>query len=381
MVSVADVAAWFEDAYPPALAEDWDRVGLSVGDPDAEVEGVLFAVDVTDAVVDQALEWGAQLVVSHHPLLLRGVHAVRTDEPKGRVVARLLRAGVSVFSAHTNADSATDGVADALASACGLVDLRPLAPVPAPALRKVVTFVPPEHADAVVAALASAGAGHIGDYEACAFRSEGVGQFRPLDGARPFLGTVGALETTPEVRVEMVLPRGRTGPVMDALRAAHPYEEPAFDLFDQVALPSGRGLGRIGRLPSPLTADAFAQRVADAVPATAGGVKLGGDPGRVLETVAVLGGAGDSMLDAARAAGVDCYVTGDLRHHPAQDALAHSRAPALVDVPHWAAEWLWLPVAERLLRERAERAGATVRTTVSEINTDPWRRRYERSPA
>lgn len=374
--TVRDVAGWLDDRYPPRLSEEWDRVGLSVGDPDAPVSHVLFAVDVTDAVVAQAVEAGAELIVSHHPLLLRGVDAVRADQPKGRVLTALIRAGIAVYTAHTNADSGTDGVAEALASACGLVDLRPLRAAPDEPLDKVITFVPHSDAEAVIDALAEAGAGALGDYERCAFTAAGTGSFRPLEGASPTIGTVGETERVPETRVEMVLPRPRRDAVVAALRAAHPYEEPAFDVFELAPVASGLGLGRIGRLPAPMSADAFARAVAAAVPATAGGVKLGGDPDRVVETVAVLGGAGDSMLDAARAAGVDAYVTGDLRHHPAQDFLAHTDAPALLDVPHWAAEWLWLPHAERVVQACAADAGAGLRTTVSRMNTDPWSARY-----
>lgn len=374
--TVRDVAGWLEARYPPHLAEEWDRVGLSVGDPDAAVSHVLLAVDVTDAVVAQAVEVGAELIVSHHPLLLRGVDAVRVDQPKGRVLTALIRAGVAVHTAHTNADSGADGVAEALASACGLVDLRPLRAAPADALDKVVTFVPHADSEAVIDALAAAGAGALGAYERCAFTASGTGTFRPLDGAFPTVGSVGAIEQVPETRVEMVLPRSRRDAVVAALRAAHPYEEPAFDVFELAPVASELGLGRVGRLPAPMSADAFARAVAAAVPATAGGVKLGGSRERVVETVAVLGGAGDSMLDAARAAGVDAYVTGDLRHHPAQDFLAHTGAPALIDVPHWAAEWLWLPSAERVVLASAAEAGANVRTTVSRINTDPWSARY-----
>lgn len=376
--SVSTITGWFESHYKPRYAESWDRVGLQVGAPAASVSRVLFAVDCTDAVVAEARELGAELIVTHHPLLLRGVNFIRADEPKGRVVMDLVRAGIAHFAAHTNADSATDGVADALASAMGLVETRPLEAQPKPALDKVVTFVPPEHADAVVDALAAAGAGAIGDYDSCAFRSEGTGQFRPREGADPFIGTVGELETTPEVRVEMILPRGRRADVLAALRSAHPYEEPAYDLTELAREDSEVGLGRIGRLQRPTRAAELAQRLADAVPQTAGGIKLGGDPDRLLETVAVVGGAGDSVLDAARAAGVDCYVTGDLRHHPAQDFLAHEGAPVLIDVPHWAAEWMWLPCAEAFLQARATDAGVRLESSVSRINTDPWTVRFGR---
>ena len=376
MATVREVTGWLEAAYPPHLAEDWDRVGLAVGDPDAEVTHVHLAVDVTDAVIAEAVEVGAQLLVTHHPLMLRGIHAVRTDQPKGRLVAALLRAGIAQFAAHTNADAAPEGVAEALASVCGLTDLRPLRPVPGDPLDKVVTFVPTADAERVLDALAAAGAGAIGDYDRCAFTVTGEGTFRPLAGASPTIGSVGAIERVPEVRLEMVLPRGRRSAVLAALREAHPYEEPAFDVLELAAEASGNGIGRVGRLAEPCTAREFARRVAAHVPATAGGIKLGGDPERVLESVAVVGGAGDSLLDAARAAGVDAYVTGDLRHHVAQDFLAHDDAPVLVDVPHWAAEWPWLPLAQRVLDRAAADAGVRVGSTVSRIVTDPWGERH-----
>ncbi|WP_040161356.1 Nif3-like dinuclear metal center hexameric protein [Nigerium massiliense] len=376
MLRVKDIVGWITEAYPPSLAEDWDRIGLGCGDPDAEVGSVLLAIDPTADVVAEARRTGAQLLLTHHPLLLRGLHAVRRDEPKGRVLFDLIEGGIAQLAAHTNADSAASGVSDALADVLGLIDRRPLQPQPGPALDKVVTFVPPEHVEAVIDALADAGAGAIGDYDRCAFTSPGTGQFRPLPGAEPFLGDVGELERTPEVRVELVLPRGRRAGVLRALRASHPYEEPAFDLLELAAEPSDAGLGRVGRLPEPLPAREVARRLAAGLPPTATGARLGGDPDRTIATVAVLGGAGDSLLDDVLLTDADLYVTSDLRHHPAQDFLARPGAPALVDVPHWAAEWTWLPHAEQMLTRRASEAGAALTTTVSTLNTDPWVERF-----
>lgn len=376
-LTVGTITGWLETRYPQRLAESWDRVGLQVGDPDAEVTRVLFAVDPTDAVVAEARELGAQLIVTHHPLMLRGVHYIRRDEPKGRVVMSLVESGIAHYAAHTNADSARPGVADALADVIGLVDTQPLVTETGPGLDKLVTFVPEVDVNSVIAALSSAGAGAIGNYDQCAFTSPGTGQFRPLDGSDPHIGQVGDLTRTPEVRVEMVLPRAKRTAVIRALLASHPYETPAFDLIEMADTPSDLGLGRIGRLPEPLPAREVAETLAAGVPTTVGGVKLGGDPDRLLSTVCVLGGAGDSMLDAVRRTDADCYVTGDLRHHPAQDFLAWEDAPVLIDVPHFAAEWLWLPDARDLILARASEVGERLEATVSTINTDPWTLRLE----
>jgi hypothetical protein len=222
---------------------------------------------------------------------------------------------------------------------------------------------------AVHRALADAGAGNIGDYSHCSFATAGTGQFMPLDGAHPAIGQVGRLERVAETRLEMVLPRGRRAAVVAALRAAHPYEEPAFDLLELAPVPSARGLGRIGTLPGPEPLSAFTARVAAALPVTAWGVRAAGDPDRPVERVAVCGGAGDSALDAALAAGVDAYVTADLRHHPAAEHLLRAGAPALVDVAHWASEWPWCAQAADILRGAL---GGSVGVRVSTLRTDPW---------
>ncbi|MGA7689152.1 MAG: Nif3-like dinuclear metal center hexameric protein [Jiangellales bacterium] len=370
MLTVGDVVAALEQRYRPSWAEPWDSVGLTCGDPASPVGRVLFAVDPAPAVVAEARECGADLLVTHHPLLLAGVHSVAATTPKGRVVHDLVQHGVALFSAHTNADSADPGVSDALASALGLVDLRPLRPL-ADALDKVVVFVPHADAQRVLDALASAGAGRIGDYDRCGYVLAGTGTFRPRAGANPTIGTIGEIEQVAETRLEMVVPRDRRAAVVQALRAAHPYEEPAFDLFELAAFDSRRGLGRIGHLPEPETLEDLVGRVAAAVPATVAGVQAGGDPDRVVQAVAVCGGAGDSLLSAAERAGVDAFVTADLRHHPASEAL-DAGGPALVNVSHWASEWPWLAAASQALVADLGAGGQAVEIRVSEVCTDPW---------
>jgi dinuclear metal center YbgI/SA1388 family protein len=369
MARLADVIEVLEAAYPPALAQEWDAVGLVCGDPADPVERVVVAVDPVPGTVEETLAAGAQLLLTHHPLLLRGVHGVGADTPKGALVHRLVRGGAALFTAHTNADAADPGVSDALAAALGLAVEGPLEPVPEPALDKIITFVPTGPAlTAVHEALSAAGAGAIGDYSHCSFATAGTGQFRPLAGAHPTIGEVGRLERVAETKLEMVLPRPRRAAVVAALRAAHPYEEPAFDLFEQAALPSPRGLGRIGALPEPEPLAAFVERVGAALPATAWGVRAAGDPDRPVRRVAVCGGAGDSALPVATAAGVDAYVTADLRHHPASEHLL-APGPALVDVAHWASEWPWCAQAAAVVRAAA---GGSVEVRVSARRTDPW---------
>jgi dinuclear metal center YbgI/SA1388 family protein len=256
---VADIGGIFDAHYDPAWAEPWDAVGLVCGDPGASVGRVLFAVDPVADVVDEALGWGADLIVSHHPLLLRPVHGVPATTPKGRLVHRLIANGVALFTAHTNADVATPGVSDSLARAVGL-----------------------------------------------------TGPLRPLSPSA---------------------------------------DDP------------GRGLGRVGELPSPTTLREFAAAVARGLPETAWGQRVAGDPDAPVRTVAVCGGAGDSLLAAARDA--DVYLTADLRHHPASE-FRESPGTALIDAAHWATEWPWLGDAARLLGDTG------VETRISSAVTDAW---------
>jgi len=366
-VRLADVIEALDDAYPPPLAQSWDSVGLVCGDPDDVLESVTVAVDATPAVVDEVPAAG--LLLAHHPLLLRGVDTVAASTPKGALVHRLIRTGRSLFTAHTNADSASPGVSDALAQVIGLTVEDVLEPlVGAPELDKWVVYVPREKAEAVQAAVFEAGAGHIGDYSHCSWSVSGIGQFLPDEGASPRVGSVGTVERVAEDRFEVVAPTRVRAAVLAAMRAAHPYEEPAFDIFALVPPPSGGGLGRIGTLARPERLCDFVARVDAALPRSSWGVRAAGDPNMLVSRVAVCGGAGDSLLASAARAGVQAYVTADLRHHPADE---HRRGSdvALIDVAHWASEFPWCEQAADLLRSRF---GAALAVRVCAIRTDPW---------
>jgi dinuclear metal center YbgI/SA1388 family protein len=370
--TLAEVGRLLDRLYDPSWADAWDAVGTVTGHPEQPVAKIMFAVDPVQAVIDEAVEWRADLLVVHHPLLLRPVQSVGAISPKGRVVHDLISNGVALHVCHTNADSPTAGVSEALALTLGLRDSGPLVAADRSPLDKIVTFVPHEHTQRIIDALAQAGAGAIGEYDRCAFTATGLGTFRPGPAADPTIGAAGEISQVDETRLEMVLPRNSRLRVVEALRSAHPYEEPAFDVFELAPLPTERGSGRIGRLAAEQTLRHFAEHVAGVLPATAQGVRVAGDEGRMIRTVAVVGGAGDSLLAEVRAAGPDVYLTSDLRHHPASEFREHPEAPALIDVSHWAAEWTWLPVVERALTQELYRRDVTVETHVSRIPTDPW---------
>lgn len=371
MVTVAQVTAIANEFFPPALAESWDAVGLVCGRPDSEVTRILVTVDVTAEVVEEALTAGVDFILAHHPLLLTGVHGVAATDVKGQIVHALIEGGCALLTAHTNADAADPGVSDALARAVGLTALRPLDPIASPPADKIVVFVPPSHAAAVLDAMAAAGAGSIGDYDRCAYSVEGTGTFRPLDGADPYTGSIGEIAVVDEQRLEMILPRSARSDVVTAMLDVHPYEEPAFDVVELASLPSAMGIGRIGELAAPISLRRFVKNVAESLPFTVTGVRYTGDRDALISTVAVCGGSGGSYLELANKSGADAYLTADLKHHQVSDH-AEAGGCALIDVAHWASEFPWCEQVAAQLSAYFEAHGVNVSIDVSDVVTDPW---------
>ncbi len=357
---LSEVVSVLDDWFPPHLAEGWDAVGLTFGDPDQPVQTALVAVDPTPDIAAQAIAERVDLLVTHHPLWLGGVSHLRGY--KGRLAQDLIRAGIAHYNAHTNADRAVDGVNDALAQALGLTAVRPLEQR-TESLWRLTVYVPPAHTRHLIDALAAAGAGTLGDYERCAYTTAGQGTFRPLQTATPHIGQVGRIETVAEQRLEMVLPGPRRSAVARALLAAHPYEEPAYDFTEIQQIRPDLGLGRIGEV-AQTTLAGFAGHVAQALPTTATGVRFAGDPQAPIRTVAVVGGSGASELPAASAV-ADVLVTSDLKHHTVDEHIAAGGC-AVIDVAHYASEWPWCPRTAQRLTELGVVARASTHVT------DPW---------
>jgi dinuclear metal center YbgI/SA1388 family protein len=368
------VADWLElvhDRYPPSDAASWDHVGLQVGDPAWHVERVLVTLDVTTAVVEEAADGPPTLILAHHPLLFRPLAALTPTTASGRTALSAARAGIAVAAAHTNLDVARDGsgTSDPVVRVLDLQQVRPLTTELREGARlKLVTFVPPGAGEPVLDAVAGAGAGRIGDYERCSFRVRGTGTFRPGAGADPYSGSVGEDAAEEEYRLEVELPRPRAGAVVAALVAAHPYEEVAYDLVPLVD-GAGVGFGCLGTLPTPRRLAEVAARIREALPAPH--LRYAGDPDRPVETVAAVGGAGDSLIGAALAAGADVYVTGDLRHHVTLDAL--ELGLTLIDAGHHATEVAAMPHWLEQLRIEATRRELDATLVASRTPTVPWR--------
>lgn len=369
------VGDWLEVVharYPTAQAADWDNPGLQVGDPAWPVERVLVALDVTGEVVAEAADGPPTLVLAHHPVLFRPLTSLTPASAAGRTALAAARAGVAVAAAHTNLDVAQDGTGTSqpIADVLGLTAQRSLTTETRGGARvKLVTFVPPEALEPVIDGVSAAGAGRIGDYERCTFRVAGTGTFRPTEGADPYSGEgIGEDAEEDEYRLEVELPSASVGAVVAALQASHPYDEVAYDL---VPLLDGAqvGFGVVGALPAPRPLSAVAEQLRAELPAPH--LRVAGDPDRSVQRVAAAGGAGDGLIGAALAAGVDVYITGDLRHHVTLDAL--EQGLALIDAGHHATELAAMPRFSARIEQDARRQGLRAAVVASRTTTVPWR--------
>jgi dinuclear metal center YbgI/SA1388 family protein len=363
------VGDWFsvlDGLYPTSWAEDWDSTGLQVGDLSWEASRVLVALDPTPEVVAEAADGGCGLLITHHPLLFRPVARLDLSDPVARTVGDAVSSRVAVVACHSNADVASPGVSDALAEALDVEVTGVLHETRAGERFKLVTFVPSDATVKVLDAVADAGAGVIGEYTHCSFRVRGTGTFIPSAGAHPTVGQRESFNEVDEDRLEVVVPRERLRAAVTALRDAHPYEEPAYDVY-LLASSGGIGLGRVGRLPEPLTVADLARRCRERLGSE---VRLGGggDPYKQVETLALCGGSGASLVPDAIAAGVDAYVTGDLKHHQVLDAA--SAGLAVIDAGHHGTEWPFVPVLAARLSEGGDHLGGEV--LVSDVKTDPF---------
>ncbi len=331
-MNIAEVLSRLGRAAPWDKAADWDPVGLQLGDPTDGAQAVAVCHEVTESVVSRVEELGIDLLVTYHPLLFRPTSRITAGRsPAGRAL-RLIRAGTALAVAHTNLDVARGGVSDALAEDLGLADTTGFGPVDGARLVKIVTFTPAHSADLVADVMASAGGGAIGNYSQCSFRGEGIGTFFPDDGATPAAGSVGRLNREPEVRIEMTVASTRRDAVLRALVAAHPYEEPAFDVY---TVGANLGMaGRVGSLPEPTELQDLVTRVKGAVGDT--GVRVKGHAQLLVGRVAVVPGSGSPYIRAAAAAGADVLVTGDVGHHRMVEAADFGMA--VVDPGHMATE-------------------------------------------
>ncbi len=352
---------------PEDLAEPWDSVGLQVGAADVPVSGILVALDVTPQVLQEAELRGAQFILAHHPVIFEPLASITSEDAVGSLVARAVRQEVVIYVAHTNLDSCAGGVNDTLAEALGLQDITPLTPGPARKQYKLVTFVPGGEVEAIRDALCEAGAGAIGEYTCCSFAGTGEGTFLPSAAATPALGDRGILNRVEEVRLEMVVEPEALGRTIQALLAAHPYEEVAYDVY-LLEGPAAPGLGRLGTLTVEMSLGAFAEVCRTRLGAPH--VKVSGDLSIPVSSVAVCGGAGKDLVETAWRAGADVFVSGEIGHHRALEA--KQMGLSLIEAGHYHTEQVALEPLAAMLAARFAELDLAVDIAVARTITEPW---------
>ncbi|OXM86092.1 Nif3-like dinuclear metal center hexameric protein [Paenibacillus rigui] len=356
-----------EELAPKHYAVENDKIGLQLGTLNKEITKVLVALDVTDEVVEEAIQAGANLIIAHHAIIFRPLAHLQTDSPAGSLYEKLIKNDIAVYIAHTNLDVAEGGVNDLMADALGLTGLSPLEDVHTEKLKKLVVFVPADHLEKVREAVFRAGAGWIGKYSHCSFNIEGTGTFIPEAGSDPFIGQQGKLEQANEVRLETIVPQSAERRVVQAMLKAHPYEEVAYDLYQLDLKGRSFGLGRVGKLGASVTLLELCEQVKQAYDVPT--VRLVGSPDRTVQKVAVLGGSGSRYVRHAQFAGADVLITGDIDYHTAQDALA--AGIALIDPGHNVEKIMKQAVADYLQRRLQEKKSST-QVIASRLNTEPF---------
>ena len=344
-MKIKEIISALEQFAPLPLQDSFDNAGLQVGLTDAEATGALLCLDVTEAVLDEALATGCNLVVSHHPLLFKGCKSLTGRTYVERCVIKAIRHGIAIYSAHTNMDNAPQGVNHKMALKLGLTALQVLEPKEQ-MLLKLAVYVPQSHAEAVRQALFAAGCGCIGRYDSCSFGTQGQGTFRPGEGTRPYLGRPHELSTVPEVRIETILPAYRQADALRAIHSAHPYEEPAYDLYPLQNTWAQTGAGVIGQLPEPEPETDFLARVKATFHVAC--LRHNALTGRPVRTVALCGGAGAFLMPQALRAKADVFITGEIKYH---DYFGHDGEILLTEIGHYESEQYTQEIFHTIIRE------------------------------
>ena len=360
-MKIKEIVNALEIFAPLPLQDGFDNAGLQIGLTDAEATGALLCLDVTEAVVDEAITLGYNLIVSHHPLIFKGYKSITGRDYVERCILKAIKNDIVIFSMHTNLDNAPQGVNFKIAEIIGLKNLRILEPKENQLL-KLVTFVPTAQAEEVRRALFEAGCGCIGNYDSCSYNLEGKGTFRAQPGTHPFCGEIGLLHEEQEVRVETVLPAYLKGKVQKALIEAHPYEEPAYDFYPLQNEWAQAGSGLVGELEEPETETDFLRRVKKLF--EVGCVKHSRMTGRLIQKVALCGGAGAFLLPKAVGAHADVFLTGEVKYH---DYFNYENDILIAEIGHYESEQYTKDLLYSIIREKFP----TLDVQLTRVNTNP----------
>ena len=360
-MKIKEIISRIEEFAPLSYQENYDNAGIQVGNIDAEVDSVLLTLDITEEVLKEAIEKKAGLIISHHPLIFGGIKKLTGKNSSERIILEAIKNNIAIYSAHTNLDSTWNGVNVILAKKLGLENISVLKPVSG-TLKKLVTFVPSDHADKVREALFNAGAGQIGNYDSCSYNLEGNGTFRANEDASPFVGNVNELHTEKEVRIETIFPQHLKHKVVSALIKNHPYEEVAFDIYPLENDFGRQGIGAIGDLPEGVSEEEFLSLVKTKLNCQY--IRHSPKSGKKIKKVAVCGGSGSFLIHDSIIKGASAFVTGDLKYH--QFAEPEDRL-LLVDAGHFETERHTVEIFYDFLTKNFP----TFAFYFSEVNTNP----------
>lgn len=360
------IANMIEELAPKKIAESWDNVGLLIGDGSSKVNKILVCLDATEWVIEEAIEQDVDMLVCHHPMIFGSLKRITADTILGRKIIKLISKGISVYSAHTNYDIARDGLNDIFAKHLGFKSHSLIETTYTDKLYKILVYIPKGHEEKIFNALMAAGAGQIGNYSNCSFKTEGIGTFKPEVGTHPFIGLEGKLEAVNEIKLGTVVPQSLLNKTIKALIKAHPYEEPPYDILPLENEGSSLGLGRIGELEQETTLAIYAESVKTALGIDK--VKIAGDPNKKIKKVAMLNGSGNKFISAARFAGADVLVTGDMQYHQIVDAV--EAGMCIIDAGHFATERMMMPAMAEYLRNKCKAHGYNVEIIESKNNED-----------
>ncbi len=358
---LSEIIRVLEQFAHPSLQESYDNSGLQTGSPSMDVNGALITVDITDEVLDEAIDTGYNLIISHHPLIFGGIKTLTGKNATERLVIKAVRNEVAIYSGHTNFDAVYNGVNSRICDKLGLINTRILDPVYGK-LKKLVVFVPLSYSGEVREALFRGGAGMIGNYDYCSFNAEGTGTFRGGESTNPFVGEKGKFHKEPEVRIETIIPEYLAHDAIEAMKLVHPYEEVAWDIYPLDNEFPLVGMGMTGELPEGMEEMMFLQFLKDRF--AAGCIRHSAFTGRKVRKVAVCGGAGSSLLKKAVRQNADVFITGDMKYHQFFDA---DGKILIADIGHYESEQFTRELFYDLIIKKFPKFAVRL----SEINTNP----------
>ncbi|HZJ76870.1 MAG TPA: Nif3-like dinuclear metal center hexameric protein [Oscillospiraceae bacterium] len=366
--TVGIITEIIENLAPLDYAYKWDNVGLQLGYKGDTASKILTTLEITDVVLEEAVENGVDMIVAHHPMIFSPLKSIIKDDMKGRIIYKAIQNNIAIYVAHTNMDTAPGGLNDYITKQLNIQDIGILDVIEKILYYKLVVFVPLGYEEKVAEAISIAGAGHIGNYSHCTFGTGGIGTFKPLEGTKPFIGKQGQLEKVKEIRLETIVPEKKLKKIVKALIESHPYEEVAYDVYPLANKGLIRGIGRFGKLHKAKTVGELTADIKEQL--NIEHVRVAGNLGATIEKIAVINGSGADLIQTALYKGCQCVITGDVKYHDAQDAI--SQAINVVDIGHYHSEKIFTHFIAEYLKNEIGKRGLDVDIIESSIDINPF---------